>query len=499
MSLRPSERKALSRRAEPATRVFSGIRSRVAVFVFITASFSLLLTSYLFSRQVLDWHRREFDSTMYNLAIDLSQEIRFDFFDDPVPPPNGLSFGKRSLPFPEALSFFQILGADGRLLYHSANLGRHRLPWDPSDWTSLLDEDVVFRTLDPAQLGIDEAAPIRLISVMLLDGKNPRGVLQMAVPVEAIEKEKEQLNDLFGFLIPALVVSLALGSYWIAGRALLPLRELIGRTRGIAPEDLSVRLPEPETGDEIAELSRTLNGLFARLQSAFDSQERFIADASHQLKTPLAVMQSEIELLSQREPSLEEIRAFLKSAHEEVWHLTKLVEGLLILARVSALPETALVQTSLRVDELLIGLLERYQNALERRGIKCRFRAEEDSDFEVRGDEDLLRSLFETLIENAVKYSPEGGMIEVIMSVVGGKVAVSICDEGKGIPEELREKVFDRFYRVETGTHGFGLGLTIARQIARAHGAEIKVVPREGRGTCIRIDLPGQRQAIRAK
>jgi signal transduction histidine kinase len=466
-----------------------GIRARVAVFVFITALFALLSASYLISEKMLDLRYREFDSQLYNLALDLSEELVVDFFGNPAPPPQGLSFGKRSLPFPEAYSFFQILDPNGQILYHSAQLGPRRLPWKPSDWDALLAQEVVFYTLPGAELGFRNAPPFRLISIPIMNGPRMRGVFQMAVSMEVLDRERQQMNGLFLLVIPLLVGGLALGSYWVGGRALLPLRDLISRTRAIAPANLSVRLPEPATGDEVAELSRTLNGFLARLQSAFDSQERFIADASHQLKTPLAVLQGEIELLQQRNVSQVEIEAFLESAHEEVQHLSKLVQGLLILARVSALPEASLVKTRIRLDEILLGLMERYQAALRQKDIKLRFHADEEADFNVWGDEDLIRSLFETLIENAVKYSPEGGVVEVRLEAVGIRVKAMVCDQGKGIPEELRELVFERFYRGDTRTHGFGLGLTIARQIARAHGADIRVEPQAKWGTCIVVEM----------
>ncbi|MFL5813156.1 MAG: sensor histidine kinase [Bdellovibrionia bacterium] len=466
-----------------------GIRVRVGVFVFVTAFCALLLTSFFISRQMLDLRVREFDSQLYNLALDLTDEMGIDFFGNPAPPAGGLSFGKKSLPFPEAHALFQILDTNGQVLYHSAQLGTHRLPWHATDWNALLAQEVVFHTLSGEEYGNRKSPPMRLISIPIMKGPVMRGIFQMAVSTEIIERERQQLSGLFAFLIPILVGGLAFGSYWVSGRALLPLRELIGSTREIVPEKLSVRVPEPDTGDEVAELSQTLNGLLTRLQLAFESQERFIADASHQLKTPLAVMQGEIELLQQRDPSKEEIRQFLGSAHEEVQHLTKLVQGLLILARVSALPEASLVKTRVRLDEILLSLLERYQSAFRKREIKCRFQAAEEGEFEVAGDEDLLRSLFETLLENAIKYSPDGGVVEVKLEAAGNLVTVLICDEGKGIPEELRERVFERFYRADTRTHGFGLGLTIARQIIQAHGAEIRLEPRDPKGTCIRVEM----------
>jgi hypothetical protein len=467
-----------------------GIRVRVAVFVFITASCALLLSSFLISHQVLELRRREFDSQLYNLALDLTDDMGIDFFGNPAPPPSGLTFGRRSLPFSEARSRFQILDANGQVLYHSSQLGARRLPWRASDWPALLAQEVVFYTLSSRELGTHDVSPFRQISIPIMRGGILRGVFQMAVPMEIVERERQQLNGFFGFLIPILVGGLAFGSYWVSGRALMPLRALIGSTRAIVPENLAVRLPEPDTGDEVAELSQTLNNLLTRLQLAFDSQERFIADASHQLKTPLAVLQGEIELLlQQKQPAPDEIQCFLNSAHEEVQHLTKLVQGLLILARISAMPEASLVKTPVRLDELLLGLLERYDKAFRKKDIKCRFQAAEDADFEVPGDEDLVRSLYETLLENAIKYSPEHAVVDVKLESTAERVVVSICDEGKGIPAELQERVFDRFYRGDTRSQGFGLGLTIARQIAHAHGAEIHFDSEVSKGTCIRTEM----------
>lgn len=479
----------MSLKLSEGVKALNGIRIRVAAFVFITALVSLILTGVLISKQVLDFHRREFDKELYNLALDLAQEVRYDFLGLPIPPLTGFSFGKRSLPFQEDLSFYQVIVPDGTILYQSRNLLGHRLPWSPMDLATVLGDEVVYHVIPAAHLGhssVKTTEYYRLISIPLRYGNTIRGILEMAVPLEEIEREQEALSHLFFVLIPIFVGGLAFGSYSIAGRALLPLRELIERTRAITPGDLSVRLPEPETGDEIAELSRTLNHLLVRLQSSFESQERFIADASHQLRTPLAILQGEIELLQGKSPSPEQLKEFLGIVHEEVRHLSKLVEGLLILARVSSLPEAALVPSSVRIDELLIGLIERYQSTFKNRGLKCRFQISEDAALMVQGDEDLLRSLFETLLENALKYSPQGGVIEV--SLQGS--AVLIKDEGKGIPENQREKVFERFYRGDRGSKGFGLGLTIAKQIAEAHGAKVSILKSdENSGTCIEVRL----------
>lgn len=468
----------------------NGIRIRVAAFVFVTASFFLILFGFLISKQVIDFHRREFDNEFYNLALDASQEIGYVAADVPTAPLGGFTFGKKSVPFSGALSFFQIRGPDGSILYRSANLGSNDLPWVPADWRALVVEDVVFRDLKASDLHVEDVSGFRMVSIPLRQGRAFRGVLQIAAPTDEIDKEKEQLNNLFAMIIPILVVSLALGSFWIAGSALVPLKELIARTRGIAPADLSVRLPVPQTGDEIADLSRTLNGMLERIQSAFESQERFVSDASHQLKTPLAVLRGEIELMRGKETSRAQIGMFLDSAHEEVTHLSKLVEGLLLLARVSALPEAALVRSPVRLDELMIVLLERYRSALDRGGLKCRFHVQDDHEpLEVLGDEDLLRSLFETLVENAIKYSPQGGLIEVALDSDPRSVNVRISDQGRGIPSGQREQVFERFYRADLRTQGFGLGLTVARQIVLAHRGEIEIEEREGWGACVRVKM----------
>jgi len=226
-----------------------------------------------------------------------------------------------------------------------------------------------------------------------------------------------------------------------------------------------------------------LGPMLRRLERAFDEQERFIADASHQLKTPLSVLKSEIDSLN-RADHCEKIHEFVNEASVELEYLGNLVEGLLILARTSA-GEYSLVKNRVRIDELVLDILPRFDRIARKRGVNFKCNVEESGkpgDFEVHGDGGLLRSLFETLVDNALKHSPDGAVIDVGLRPAKGGVDVRIKDAGPGIHPEQHKKIFDRFYRAGHGGRGFGLGLAIAKNIADAHGAAITVVSSPGAG-----------------
>lgn len=244
---------------------------------------------------------------------------------------------------------------------------------------------------------------------------------------------------------------------------------------------LSDRIPVPPTDDEIRELALTFNGLLNRLERAFNSQERFISNASHQLKTPLTILKGELNLLNKRSPVIEDLREFAMSASSEIDHMIKLVEDLLLLARLEAGEDTLAVEP-VALDEVLLNVVSRIQRLAEPRDIKIKtmFGAESaggELDVEILGDEDLISCLLENLVENAVKYSPNGTEVRVMLYSTNRDIQIVVSDEGPGISSENKRKIFERFHRNHPSSFvaGSGLGLAIASEIAHLHAGQIEV------------------------
>jgi signal transduction histidine kinase len=270
---------------------------------------------------------------------------------------------------------------------------------------------------------------------------------------------------------------------------------IIQKANAIEANQLKERVPVPDSRDEIFNLAVTINSLLSRLEKAFQSQERFIADASHQLKTPLAILRGELDLLLKKERSSEEVDAFLRSLSQEIDHLSKMVEDLLLLARTDAGVETFLFE-KVRLDEVLIGEVARLEKLARTKSVKLKLNVDPNiKDFEVKGDVDLLKCLFHNVIENAIKYSPESSPIEVDLKQSLGdndKLIVEVRDQGPGIAPEELDKIFERFHRSANARNlglGAGLGLAVAKKIADLHGAEIAAKSLKSQGSQFTVQI----------
>lgn len=333
---------------------------------------------------------------------------------------------------------------------------------------------------------------VRVLSAPL--GRPARAILQVG-------KVEADVLRLRAIMITTLALGLgvglplaALGGWWLAGRALAPVRAMVEAANRIEAENLAERLPEPRRNDELGQLARTFNQLLDRLQAAFQRERRFTADISHDLRTPLALIKSNIEVALNRPRSAEELRMTLAEVNGQIDRLTGLLDAALMLARADS---GQLRQHFVRLDlsELLTDLVETSATyAQEECGqtLTCDIPPR----LWVRGDRDYLTRLFLNLLDNAMQYTPAGGRICVTAAAVNEQIVVTVEDSGRGIPPEDVPHVFDRFYRADKArtagkTDHVGLGLSIAQVIAHAHGGEITVASVLGQGSRFTVHLPG--------
>jgi len=275
-----------------------------------------------------------------------------------------------------------------------------------------------------------------------------------------------------------------LGGAWLSGRALKPVNDIAAAAHMISIENLAERLPVPETGDELARLTEVLNSMFARLESAVKTLSQFAADASHELRTPLAVIRTTAELALRRERTPESYRDSLQEVAAEAERMTRLVEELLILARSDA-ATAEMPLGAVNVGEALADVCDEMRSLAQMREIRIRTDVSGDGAAMVAGNRPALHRLFLVLLDNALKFSRPGGEVILKVENVDSRVLVTIEDFGVGISEDDLPHIFERFYRAEearTGA-GHGLGLSLAKNIARVHGASIEVHSTEGAGS----------------
>jgi signal transduction histidine kinase len=256
----------------------------------------------------------------------------------------------------------------------------------------------------------------------------------------------------------------------------------------IEVESLDERIADPGTRDEVSHLAQTLNAMLARIRTAVAQQRRLVDDASHELRTPLAAMRSEIDVSLRADELDPAARATLESVREEVDRLARIVDDLLTLASVDEHGVT-LATEQVDLGNVAARAVAGMRPMAERASIQLEIACEPTI---VAADPERMRQAIGNIVENAVKFSPQGGSVAVRTSANGAGANVSVADEGPGIAAADREHIFDRFYRADDarGRGGSGLGLAIAQEIVRAHGGQISFTPREPHGSVFSIELP---------
>lgn len=316
--------------------------------------------------------------------------------------------------------------------------------------------------------------------------------IRAAVPTEPFDQALDRFRLILKETLPVLIVLASLIGYWVSGRGLAPVKEIIRTARGIGVASLSSRLKVPKVHDELRLLTDTLNDMLARIESSVQRITQFTADASHDLRTPLALIRSSSELALLRSRSEEEYREALTGILTTSEETTGLVENLLTLARADA------GAASLQFHRLdLIPHLRK--TAEEARIIAAQkdIRVSEilpDDPVWILADSSTIERLFRIVLENAVKYTPSGGEIGVVFHNGDGSAHVDIRDTGIGIPAKDLDHIFERFYRADEArsqeTGGSGLGLAIARWVVEMHHGSITAESELGSGSVFSISLP---------
>ncbi len=290
-------------------------------------------------------------------------------------------------------------------------------------------------------------------------------------------------------VFPAALIVAAAGAWWVAGRALKPAVAMADQARQITDQSSGDRLTVLRN-DELGQLATAFNGLLDRLDAALDSRRRFLADASHELRTPVSIARTAADVALSRESRSEaEYRDSLTVVSEQMKRLGRMVADMLLMARTDG-ADWPLSRNDFYLDDL-VSEVERAGRLLAAdRAIAVD--AACPPDLQYHGDEGLLRQMLLNLVENAVRHSPAGGAVHVTADLDRQSIGVSICDSGAGISDADRDRIFDRFVRIDPSSNGtgLGLGLAIARRIARAHGGDLQLAATGPGGTTFRVTLP---------
>jgi heavy metal sensor kinase len=450
----------------------------VAVLAGILLLYGGAITAVFFvqARAQLDHHAIEQLETVegfLSFRPDGVLTLRSDYHDHPYP-------------VTEQERYIEVLAQDGSVLFRNELLGNRLLGGAaaPGEGDG---------TYSPRTVVLPGGPRVRLVSIRhAVDGRPT--LIRLALNENGLWRRFFQL---LAGLLAGLPVALGLagfGGYFLARRALAPIEAMARRAREINAEQLNARLEVENPHDEIGHLAAAFNDTLARLERSFDQLRRFTSDAAHELRTPLTAIRSVGEVGLRKQAGAEHYRDVIGSMLEETNRLGRLIEGLLAVARADA-GQVRLERTEVPVLQLARDSAALLDVLAEEKGQTVS--VEGDGTLRVDADRIILRQVLVNLLDNAIKYSPAGGKIAIRVLRNGpGMAVIEVEDSGPGISVEHRDRVFDRFYRVDEArsreTGGAGLGLAIAKWGVEVHGGRLELAARAGSGCLFRVLLrPG--------
>jgi two-component system OmpR family sensor kinase len=332
----------------------------------------------------------------------------------------------------------------------------------------------------------------RVVTVVSDPDDAHRFVVEVASPMTEIDARLSGLLAFFFISIPLALLLAGASIYLIVRAAFRPISGMVETAKSISAGSLDRRLRLPDTRDEVRALGETLNAMMDRIDAAFRGQKQFVADASHEVRTPLTVMTSELELALEHAAD-PRVQQSLRICLSEVERLTRLAEGLLLLARLDAGPPRTQWRP-VRLDEVLAECVRRMSAAAAAKRITIG--ADLPDPVEILADEDHMVRVFSNLLDNAVKYSPPGSVVTVTLDLTPGvprEAVITIADNGTGIPAPVLPRIFERFFRGDEARgdgSGNGLGLAIVEQLVQLHGGRVSARSTPGEGSIFTIALP---------
>jgi two-component system, OmpR family, sensor kinase len=446
------------------------IRLRVALVFALALAIVLTLGGWLFISQLSAAMLRTTDA---NLAARLSQAGGSSDNEEGSKP------AITNLPLQPGEYILQIIDPAGRVT--NSNAGPRPLLTAAEQKQARHREVALTRTL--------EGEPERVLAIPL-HGEHG-GVAIAAVSLENNNTTLRQVAA--GLLIggAAFVLVAGIGAYWLARAALAPVERLRREVAALSERDTGATLRVPGTHDEIAALAGTMNDLLVRLRRALARQRAFVADASHELRTPFAVLHGELELAGRPGRSKEELSAAVASAAEEAGRLTRITDDLLLLAKGDE-DKLSLRFARTDINALLARSAKRALARAGAAGVTCRVDAAPGLTAVV--DAGRIRQAVDNLLDNALRFAQRGTQVVISAEIAGPSLVIEVRDAGPGFPPEFLPHAFERFRRPDQGrarsAGGAGLGLAIVQAIAVAHGGKAVASNRSEGGASVRLDLP---------
>jgi two-component system, OmpR family, heavy metal sensor histidine kinase CusS len=467
--------------------MFDSVRTRLTLWYAAVLALSLIAFAFLvyYAAAAIFYERQDesLRSTAQTVASAYAEE-----FEEARSPTKAGEIVLAELVFPNR--YVQVTDNNGRLVASTRNPFGPVEPIPSPALTQARKQNFSLVTLNGVR-----------VAVVPLASDRDLGFATVAEPLSVIDEGLRRLRRDFFAGVPLVLLLASGGGYFLARKSLFPIAAMNRQTQRISAESLSSRLDVTNPRDELGRLATTINDLLTRLENSFKEQQRFIADASHELRTPLAVLRGETEVALDKPRTTAEYQESLALIKDEAERLSRIVEDLFTLAQQPVDAPALLLKEPLSLNEVVRDCARAAQVLALRKGVQLRTESDSESII-LSGDDELLKRLILNLLDNAVKYTPTGGEISVVLARQNGSARIVVRDTGLGITANDQLHIFDRFYRVDKARSralgGAGLGLSIARWIVDAHAGKIYVESESGKGSAFTVELPLPRPQLSA-
>lgn len=321
-----------------------------------------------------------------------------------------------------------------------------------------------------------------------------RYVLRVVTTWAYVDAEMQRVRDMLMLALPIGLIAALAATYLIAGIATAPFKQIEAAAGRLSPGSIRRKISLESLHPEIEHLEAELNDARRRIARGYRAQERFISNVSHELRTPIAVLLTEAQTLREDPELSDDLRSFITSVEQEMRRLARTIDGFLMLTKLED-SEQGIRRSRVPLNDVVLDSAQNCQGQAEQFGvpIEMQLYEPENGELTVTGDPDLLRTMVDNLVRNAIRFSPRGRAVELKVSTDNGAGCVSVRDHGRGIPDSLIPHIFDRFAQApqeKRSGRGHGLGLEIAQGIAEIHGGSIRVENCVDRGCLFTVQLP---------
>ncbi|MGI8740973.1 MAG: sensor histidine kinase [Bryobacteraceae bacterium] len=457
--------------------MFSSIRVRLTIwYLAIFGSLLIAFSVYVYSLLASDL-QKQFDTSLHRTAMATA-----NYFTEFVERKNELGGARETV---KELQFGELRTAilrEGKLLAASG-----------PDVIDRMQSTGIAPMLEAAShpfFATDARGRERLAVVPIEQGGVHYAIVAME-PLQELGMQLARIRRIFFIGIPAALLLAAAGGFLLARKSLEPVVRISMQAERISAKNLHERLNIPNPRDELGKLAGVINALLSRLELSFRVMREFMADASHELRTPIAIIHGEADVTLSRNRTPEDYRESLGIVNRQSNRLGRIVNDMLVLARADS-GQQPLRLEEIYLDDLLAECCDAAQTLASAADVRLTLEAEKDISFQ--GDEELLRRMTLNLLDNAIHYTPAGGLVSAKLVRKEAQVRLSVSDTGIGIPPDCASRVFDRFYRIENSCKspdgGSGLGLSIVKFAAEAHRGSVDLWSEPGRGSTFTVKLP---------